>query len=98
MVSILVRSDPFSNTCNLTELSETIVAPFTGDFFASYLSLLPSSGDAVVSFGPIDTLLTPAQHYIPTRFYNLFPHPAQDSTEQRKYIAVLSSRYVLSPL
>ena len=44
--------------------------------------------------GPMDTLLTPAHHYIPTRLYNLFPHPAQDSGEKRKYIAVLSSRYL----
>lgn len=43
----------------------------------------------------MDTLLTPAQHYIPTRLYNLFPHPAQDSGEKRKYIAVLSSRYFM---
>ncbi|KAH9475085.1 putative D-xylulose kinase A [Psilocybe cubensis] len=71
---------------------ETVVAPFTSDFLASYLSLLPSTGDAVLSFGPMDTLLTPAQHYIPTRLYNLFPHPAQDANEKRKYIAVLSSR------
>ena len=87
-----------SITHNLTQSSETIVASFTSDFLSSYLSLLPSSGDAVVSFGPIDTFLTPAQHYIPTRFYNLFPHPAQDSTEQRKYIAVLASRYVVTQL
>jgi xylulokinase len=73
---------------------ETIVAPFTTDFLASYLSLLPSVGDAVLSFGPIDMFLTPAQHYIPTRLYTLFPHPAQDSVEKRKYIAVLSSRSV----
>ncbi|KDR71605.1 hypothetical protein GALMADRAFT_75013 [Galerina marginata CBS 339.88] len=71
---------------------ETIVAPFTSDFLASYLSLLPSAGDAVLSFGPMDTLLTPAQHYIPTRLYNLFPHPAQDASEKRKYISVLTSR------
>lgn len=74
--------------------SETIVAPFTTDFLASYLSLLPSNGDAVLSFGPIDMLLTPAQHYIPTRLYNLYPHPAQDPAEKRKYIAVLGSRSV----
>jgi hypothetical protein len=73
---------------------ETIVAPFTSDFLASYLSQLPSAGDAVLSFGPIDTLLAPAQHYIPTRLYNLFPHPAQDATEKRKYIAVMNNRYI----
>ncbi|KAJ3510162.1 hypothetical protein NLJ89_g4836 [Agrocybe chaxingu] len=71
---------------------DCMVAPFTTDFLASYLSLLPSGGDAVLSFGPMDTLLAPAQHYIPTRFYNLLPHPAQDLNEKRKYIAVLSSR------
>jgi xylulokinase len=71
---------------------ETIVAPFTCDFLASYLSVLPSAGDSVLSFGPMDALLTPAQHYIPTRLYNLFPHPAQDTSEKRKYIAILTSR------
>ena len=70
------------------------MAPFSSDYLSSYLSLLPSPNDAVLSFGPMDTLLTPAQHYIPTRLYNLFPHPAQDSGEKRKYIAVLSSRYL----
>lgn len=71
---------------------DTIVAPFTSDYLSTYLSLCPSAGDAVLSFGPMDTLLTPAQHYIPTRLYNLFPHPAQDPGEKRKYIAVLCSR------
>ncbi|KAG6827864.1 hypothetical protein H0H92_010162 [Tricholoma furcatifolium] len=71
---------------------DTIVSPFTSDSLSSYLSLLPSSNDAVLSFGPMDTLMTPAQHYIPTRLYNLIPHPAQDAGEKRKYIAVLTSR------
>ncbi|KAF5376425.1 hypothetical protein D9615_008630 [Tricholomella constricta] len=71
---------------------DTIVASFTSDSLSSYLSLLPSPNDAVLSFGPMDTLMTPAQHYLPTRLYNLFPHPAQDAGEKRKYIAVLSSR------
>lgn len=44
----------------------------------------------------MDNLLAPAQHYIPTRLYNLLPHPAQDSNEKRKYIAVLTSRYALN--
>lgn len=70
---------------------DTIVTPFMSDFLSSYLSLCPSPNDAVLSFGPMDTVLTPAQHYIPTRLYNLFPHPAQDG-EKKKYIAVLSSR------
>lgn len=71
---------------------DTIVTPFTSDHLSAYLSLLPSPNDAVLSFGPLDTLMTPAQHYHPTRLYNLYPHPAQDSGEKRKYIAVLSSR------
>lgn len=75
---------------------DTIVAPFTSDYLSTYLSLCPSPNDAVLSFGPMDTLLTSAQHYIPTRLYSLFPHPAQDSGEKRRYIAVLSSRYVCS--
>lgn len=48
----------------------------------------------MLSFGPMDTLLTPAQHYLPTRLYSLFPHPAQDACEKRRYIAMLTSRYV----
>ncbi|TFK37723.1 hypothetical protein BDQ12DRAFT_607042 [Crucibulum laeve] len=71
---------------------DTIVAPFTSDYLSSYLSLCPSTNDAVISFGPMDTLLTPAQHYIPTRLYNLYPHPIHDSGDKRRYIAVLSSR------
>jgi xylulokinase len=72
---------------------ETIVAPFTSDYLANYLSLCPSPNDAILSFGPMDMLLTPAQHYMPTRLYNLVPHPAQDSGEKRRYIATLCSRF-----
>ncbi|KAF8884688.1 hypothetical protein BD779DRAFT_1536417 [Infundibulicybe gibba] len=71
---------------------DTIVAPFTSDFLSSYLSVCPSPNDAVLSFGPMDTLMTPAQHYIPTRLYSLVPHPAQEAGEKKRYIAVLSSR------
>lgn len=71
---------------------ETIVAPFTTDYLASYLSVCPSPNDAVLSFGPMDTLLTPAQHYIPNRLYNILPHPAQEAGEKRRYVAMLSSR------
>ncbi|KAK2463303.1 hypothetical protein APHAL10511_004958 [Amanita phalloides] len=71
---------------------DTVVAPFTADFLSTYLSLCPSPNDAVLSFGPMDILMTPAHHYIPTRLYNLFPHPVQDSAEKRRYIAVISSR------
>lgn len=72
--------------------SDTIVTPFTSDYLATYLSLCPSPSDAVLSFGPMDSLLTPAAHYLPTRLYSLFPHPAQEVGEKRKYIAVLTSR------
>ncbi|KAJ4495854.1 hypothetical protein C8J55DRAFT_5421 [Lentinula edodes] len=76
---------------------ETIVTSFTSDYLASYLSCVPSSdpstgATAVLQFGPMDMLLTPAAHYIPTQSYSLFPHPAQDPTEKRRYIAVLTSR------
>ncbi|EAU83592.1 D-xylulose kinase [Coprinopsis cinerea okayama7 len=71
---------------------DTIVSSFTSDYLSTYLSLCPSPNDAVLEFGPMDTLLTPAQHYIPTRLYNLFPHPAQEAGEKRRYIAALSSR------
>ncbi|KAF8129871.1 hypothetical protein EV363DRAFT_1336911 [Boletus edulis] len=71
---------------------DTVVTPFTSDYLSTYLSLCPSPGDAVLSLGPMDTLLTPAQHYHPTRLYNLFPHPAQDTGEKRRYIAMLTSR------
>ncbi|THU78197.1 hypothetical protein K435DRAFT_65004 [Dendrothele bispora CBS 962.96] len=71
---------------------DTIVTSFTSDYLATYLSICPSPSDAVLSFGPMDTLMTPAQHYLPTRLYNLYPHPAQEPGERRRYIAVLNSR------
>ncbi|KAF8641637.1 hypothetical protein AX16_009863 [Volvariella volvacea WC 439] len=71
---------------------ETVVTPFVSDYLSAYLSLCPSPNDAVLSFGPMDMLMTPAQHYIPTRLYNLYPHPAQDSGEKRRYIAIIASR------
>ncbi|KAK7028416.1 hypothetical protein R3P38DRAFT_2936359 [Favolaschia claudopus] len=40
----------------------------------------------------MDTMIAPAQHYIPTRLHSLFPHPAQDPAQKRRYIAVLTSR------
>ncbi|KAJ7055463.1 D-xylulose kinase [Mycena amicta] len=71
---------------------ETGVTSFTSDGLAAYLSMVPSSNDVVIQFGPMDVLMAPAQHYLPTRLYNLFPHPAQDSTEKRRYIAVVTNR------
>ncbi|KAK7039334.1 hypothetical protein R3P38DRAFT_474568 [Favolaschia claudopus] len=40
----------------------------------------------------MDVMMAPAQHYIPTRLYSLFPHPAQDPSEKRRYVAVLTNR------
>ena len=40
----------------------------------------------------MDFLLTSAPHYLPTRLFNVFPHPAQDQGEKRKYIVMLTSR------
>lgn len=73
---------------------DTIVTPFSSDYLATYLSLCPTPSDAVLSFGPMDVMLAPAASYVPTRFYNLFPHPAQDTNEKRRYVAMLVSRCV----
>ena len=82
---------------DLDAMLDTIVTPFTSDYLSAYLSICPSPGDAVLSFGPMDTLMAPAQHYLPTKLYSLFPHPAQDAGEKRRYIALLASRYSRSP-
>ena len=71
------------------------MTPFTADYLSTYLSLIPTPSDAVLSFGPIDMLMAPSPHYIPSRLFSLFPHPAQDASEKRRYVAVLTSRYVL---
>ncbi|KDQ10746.1 hypothetical protein BOTBODRAFT_177833 [Botryobasidium botryosum FD-172 SS1] len=71
---------------------DAFLIPFSSDHLSVYLSLCPSSTDAIVSFGSMDVLLTPAPHYLPSRLYNLYPHPAQDPQEKRKYIAMLLSR------
>jgi xylulokinase len=74
--------------------ADAIVTPFTSDYLSSYLSLCTSPSDAVLNFGPMDMLLTPVQHYLPTRLYSLFTHPAQEPGEKKRYIAMLSSRCV----
>lgn len=71
---------------------DTIVTPFTSDNLATYLSLCPTPSDAVLSFGPMDMLMTPAIHFVPSRLYHIYPHPAQDPSEKRRYVAMLSSR------
>lgn len=71
---------------------DTILLPFTSDYLSTYLSLTPAPSDAVLSFGPMDIMLTTAPQYLPNRLYTLFPHPAQEPTEKRRYIAMLMSR------
>ena len=39
--------------------------------------------------------MAPAPNYAPTRLYNLYPHPAQDASEKKRYIVMLTSRYVV---
>ncbi len=43
----------------------------------------------------MDFLLTSAPHYLPSRLYSVYPHPAQDPSEKRKYIIMLTSRYTV---
>ena len=45
----------------------------------------------------MDFLLTSAPHYLPSRLYSVYPHPAQDPSEKRKYISMLTSRYAIGP-
>lgn len=75
---------------------DTILTPFTSDYLSSYLSLCPASTDVVIQFGPMDSMLTTAPHYLPNRLYTLFPHPAQEPNEKRRYVAMLMSRFVLT--
>lgn len=95
MASIQVSGHEVCLCCWISQVLviETIVTPFTSDYLATYLSLCPTPSDAVLAFGPIDMMMTPAPHYLPSRSYSLFPHPAQDANEKRRYIAVLTSRY-----
>jgi xylulokinase len=71
---------------------DAFLVPFTSDHLSTYLSICPSPTDAILSFGSTDVLLTPAPHYIPGKLYSLFPHPAQDPSEKRKYVAMLMNR------
>src|SRR5260370_33201850 len=41
----------------------------------------------------MDLLVTSAPHYLPSRLYSVYPHPAQDPSEKRKYIIMLTSRH-----
>lgn len=71
---------------------DTGVTAFIPDYLSLYLSVVPSPSDAVLAFGPMDQLMTTAQHYVPTRLYNMYPHPAQDPSDKRKYVLTLTSR------
>ena len=76
-------------------VKDTTIASFTADYLSTYLSLVPSPSDAILSFGPMDFLLTSAPHYLSSRLYSVYPHPAQDPSEKRKYIGMLTSRYAV---
>ncbi|KIY49659.1 actin-like ATPase domain-containing protein [Fistulina hepatica ATCC 64428] len=69
-----------------------IVTSFMSEYMASYLSLCLSPSDLFISFGPMDVMMTAAQNFIPSHFYHMFPHPAQEPGEKRKYVAVLTCR------
>ena len=43
----------------------------------------------------MDFLLASAPHYLSNRLYSVYPHPAQDPSEKRKYISMLTSRYAV---
>ncbi|KAG8752913.1 hypothetical protein FRC14_006592 [Serendipita sp. 396] len=73
--------------------SDVSIYPFTSECLASYLSLAPSSADCVVEFGTTDILLTPAAKVVPSPYFITVPHPAQDTTaEKRKYISMIMTR------
>ena len=42
----------------------------------------------------MDVMMAPAPNYVPTRLYNIYPHPAQDASEKKRYIIMLTSRYI----
>lgn len=71
---------------------ETILTPFTSDTLSTFISVCPSQSDAVLSFGPTDTLMARAHTYIPSPIYNIVPHPYQEPGDKKKYIVMLSSR------
>ncbi|KAH9940010.1 actin-like ATPase domain-containing protein [Epithele typhae] len=71
---------------------ECIITPFTSDYLSSYISLCPSPADTVLTFGPMDMMMAPTPNYVPSRLYNLFPHPAQDASEKKRYVVMLTSR------
>ncbi|KAG8905000.1 hypothetical protein FRB99_000873 [Tulasnella sp. 403] len=71
---------------------DTFLVPFTSDRLASYLGVSPSQDETILSFGAQDTLMVPATHYVPNKLYTLYPHPAQDPSEPRRYIAMITNR------
>ncbi|KAG8843248.1 hypothetical protein FRB96_004214 [Tulasnella sp. 330] len=71
---------------------DALIVSFTSESLAQYLSVCPAQDETVLSFGPQDSLMIPVTQYIPSRLYRLYPHPAQDPSEKKKYIAILTSR------
>ncbi|KIJ29777.1 hypothetical protein M422DRAFT_214834, partial [Sphaerobolus stellatus SS14] len=72
---------------------DTTIHPFTSSHLATYLSLVPTSSDALLAFGATDMLLCAAPDPPrASRIHALLPHPAQDPSEPKRWIAMLSSR------
>ncbi|KAG8969322.1 hypothetical protein FRC03_003423 [Tulasnella sp. 419] len=71
---------------------DAFVTPFTSDHLSTYLAACPSPNDAILSFGPQDAVITPATQYAPSILYNVYPHPAQDPREDKRYVVTLTSR------
>ena len=72
------------------------VFPFTSEHLATYLSLCPTSSDCVIDFGQSDVLLTAASKAQPSRLFTTVPHPAQDTSEKRKFVTIVTNRHVPS--
>ncbi|GJJ14403.1 hypothetical protein Clacol_008667 [Clathrus columnatus] len=76
---------------------KTTVQPFTSTHLATYLSLVPTTSDSVLSFGAQDAMIfsspsppsTPSRHNL---LAQILPHPAQDPSEPRRWVSVLTAR------
>ncbi|TFK51177.1 D-xylulose kinase [Heliocybe sulcata] len=85
--------DPGASFCvPLFRSDDTGVSAFIPDYLSLYLSVAPSPTDAVLACGPMDQLMATAPNYVPTRLYNLYPHPAQDPSDKKKYVVTLTNR------
>ncbi|KAF8918671.1 hypothetical protein CPB85DRAFT_1280794 [Mucidula mucida] len=81
--------------------SDTVVAPFTLDVLGTYAGLCPAREDAVLCFGPTDTLIaqiSPAwvEANLPALStgeldMTVVPHPFQHPTEEKRYLALMQN-------